>query len=139
MKARSSLVDHRVDTKFILMAAWTAIMCLYIYCDIYSLYRPGQLGHMLDGKMGPFDVTQAGLFLAGLLMVVPSLMILLSVLAPARAGRVANLVAGVLYFLVNVGNLFGEGWAYYFLFGLIELGLAVFIFVVALRWPRQGA
>jgi uncharacterized membrane protein len=94
---------------------------------------------MMDGKMGPFDVSQLGLFLAGLLMVIPSLMILVSALATARIDRIVNLAASTIYFMVNIGNLLGESWAYYYLFGLLELGLVVFIFLKSLRWPRQGA
>jgi hypothetical protein len=137
MNERPSLLERKVDTKLIIMAAWIALMCLYLYCDWFSLYRPGQIVGMMNGKMGPFDVTQMSQFLAGLLMVIPSLMILLSVLATAGISRIVNLTAAPIYFLVNIGNLVGEAWAYYFLFGLLELGLTAFIFVAALKWPRQ--
>jgi hypothetical protein len=94
---------------------------------------------MMNGKMGPFEISQMSLFWAGLLMVIPSMMILVSALATAKTGRIVNLAACPLYFLVNVGNLLGESWAYYYLFGLLELGLVIFIFVMALRWPKQGS
>jgi hypothetical protein len=138
MNEKPPLVERKVDTKLILMAAWIALMCLYIYCDWFALYRPDQVGGMMNGKMGPFDVTQMSLFLAGLLMVIPSLIIPVSVLATAKISRIVNLAAAPIYFLVNIGNLAGEVWAYYFLFGLLELLLTIFIFVVALKWPRQA-
>jgi len=138
MKAKPSLVDFKVDTKLVLAAAWIAMMFLYIYCDYFSLYKPGQLGGISAGDMGFMKVTQASLFAASGLMVIPSLMILVSACAAARANRVINMIASVLYFLVNVGNLIGETWGYYYLFGLLELGLVAFIFVVSLRWPRRG-
>ncbi len=135
MNEKLLFVDNKVDTKLIIMSAWVALMCLYLYCDIFSLFRPGQLGSMSSGKMGPFDVSQGSLFLAGFLMVIPSLMILVSTLAPARANRILNLVASAFYLLVNIGNLLGESWAYYYLFGILEVGLIIFIFVISLRWP----
>jgi hypothetical protein len=138
MNEKPSLVERKVETKLVIMGAWIALMWLYIYCDWFSLHRPGQISGIMNGKMGPFDVTQMSLFLAGLLMVIPSLMIPLSVLATAKISRIVNLAAAPIYFLVNVGNLAGEVWAYYFLYGLLELGLTIFIFVVALKWPRQA-
>lgn len=139
MSVKTPLVERRVDTKLIIMAAWIALMCLYLYCDWYALFRPGHISSMMNGKMGPFDVTQMSLFLAGVLMAIPSLMILLSVLATARLGRIINMIASAIYFLVNVANLIGETWGYYYLFGLLELCLVIFIFIKSLTWPRQGA
>jgi hypothetical protein len=120
------------------MSAWIALLCLYLYCDWFSLYRPGEIGRISAGRMGFLDVSQMSLFTASLLMVVPSLMIFLSALVAAKANRILNLVTAVAYFLVNIGNLIGETWGYYYLFGLLEVGLAIFIFVVSLRWPREG-
>jgi len=139
VKEKTALLERKVDTKLIIMAAWIAMMCLYIYCDMYSLYRPGQLDSMMQGKMGFFEVSQTSLFWAGVLMVIPSLMILVSVLATARVGRIVNIVVSANFVLVNIGNLIGEAWAYYYLFGLVELGLVIFIFVISLRWPRQAS
>jgi hypothetical protein len=138
MNEKPPLVERKADTKLIIMAAWIALMCLYIYCDIFSLFKPGSIGSMANGKMGPFDVSQMNLFLAGLLMVIPSLMILVSALATARIGRIVNVAASVIFFLVNIGNLVGETWGYYILYGLLEMGLVIFIFIISLKWPRQG-
>lgn len=138
MNEKPGLVEHRVDPKLILMAAWASMVALYIYCDWFSLFRPGQLADMAGGHLGPFGVSQPSLFLMGALMAVPGLMILLSALLPARAGRILNLGASAIYFLVNAGNLVGETWAYYYLFGLLELGLSALIFIRALRWSRES-
>jgi hypothetical protein len=136
MKEKSPMVEHKVDTKLIIMSAWIALMCLYIYCDFFSLFKPGQIGEISAGKIGFMAVSQTSLFFASLLMVIPSLMILVSALAAAGVSRVINLVASAIYFLVNIGNLLGETWGYYYLFGLLEAGLVVFIFIRSLRWPR---
>lgn len=138
MNEKPGHAEHRVDTKLILMAAWASMVALYIYCDWFGLYRPGGIAGMAAGHMGPFEASQLSLLCMGALMAIPGLMILLSVLASARISRAINLVASALYFLVNVANLLGETWAYYCLFGLLELGLAVLIFLLALRWPRMA-
>jgi len=131
--------DVKADAKVILAFAWTALLGLYIYCDIFSLFRPGVLEGMLAGKMGPFEVSQASLALASLLMILPILAAPASVLLPARVGRVLNLVLAPLYFLVNIGNLLGESWIYYYLFGILELALTAGIFLIALRWPKENS
>ena len=139
MTEEPALLDRKVDTKLILMSAWIALMCLYLYCDIYSLYRPGTIDSILKGKMGFLDVTPMSLFWAAVLMAIPSMMIFVSALAAARQNRIINAIVSPIYFLVNIGNLLGEAWGYYYLFGLLELGLVVLIFAMALRWPRQGS
>mgnify|MGYP000980906165 CR=1 FL=1 len=130
-------LDVKADPKVVLALAWTALLGLYIYCDIYSLFRPGILEEMRAGRMGPFDVSQASLALAALLMILPILAAPASILLPARAGRILNLVLAPLYFLVNIGNLLGEAWIYYYLFGILELALTAGIFLVALKWPKE--
>jgi len=138
MENKLSLVEQKVNIKLIIMSAWIALMCLYIYCDIFSLYRPGTIGSITSGKMGFFDVSQMSLFSASLLMVIPSIMILVSTLATPRASRIINMVTSVIYFLVNIGNLIGETWGYYFLFGLLEIGVVILIFVISLKWPTES-
>ena len=59
--------------------------------------------------MGPLDVSQATLVLASLIVIIPAVMIALSLLLPARVNRPLNLVLAILYTLVNISNLVGEG------------------------------
>jgi hypothetical protein len=73
-----TLVDHRVSVKVKLAGLWTAMMLLYVYADILSLYRPGQIAEIESGKMGPFDVSQSSLVIASLIVILPALMIALS-------------------------------------------------------------
>ena len=129
--------NRRVDTKLKLAAAWMALIALFIYADFLSLYRPGQIDEIRRGVMGPLDVSQATLVLASLIVIIPAVMIILSLLLPARVGRLLNLVLAILYTLVNIGNLVGEGWVYYVLFGIAEIAITVYIFLTAWRWPPK--
>ena len=130
--------DSRVNTKLKLSAAWTALIAFYIYADFLSLYRPGEIGEVQRGMMGPFDVSQATLLVASLIVMIPAVMIVLSVLLSARVSRSLNLGLAILYTLVNISNLVGEEWAFYFLFGIAEIALTVYIFFIARRWPASG-
>jgi hypothetical protein len=127
--------NRRVDPKLKLAAAWMALIALFIYADFLSLYRPGQIDEIRRGVMGPLDVSQATLVLASLIVIIPAVMIVLSLLLPARVNRPLNLVLAILYTLVNISNLVGEGWAYYYLFGIAEIAITALIFFTAWRWP----
>jgi hypothetical protein len=133
-----NLEDAESHVRIRLAAAWTALIALYIYADSLSLYRPGQIEEVRNGVMGPVDVSQATLLLASAIVIIPAVMIVSSLLLPAGANRSLNLVLALLYTLINIGNLIGETWAYYLLFGVAELGITAFIFFTAWRGPREG-
>jgi hypothetical protein len=63
--------EEKVSAKIRLAGAWATLIALYIYADFLSLYRPGQLEEVGRGVMGPFDVTQATLLIASLLVIHP--------------------------------------------------------------------
>jgi hypothetical protein len=69
----------------------------------------------------------------------PALMVVLSLTLRVSLNRPANLALGLLFTLVNVGNLIGENWVYYFLFGLLEIALTLTIVAIAWSWPRRDA
>jgi hypothetical protein len=131
--------EATVPVRFKLSALWGALMFLYMYADIISLYKPGQIEEMMAGRMGPFPVTQGSLVSAALLMLIPALMVFLPLALKPRLGRWVNIVVGVLYTAVNVGNLVGVSWAYYLLLGIAEMALTLVIVWVAWRWRHaQG-
>jgi hypothetical protein len=130
-------VDGKIDTRLKLAAAWIALIAFYIYADFLSLYRPGQIDEVRRGVMGPLNVSQATLVVASLIVIIPTGMIILSLHLSATVNRPLNLVMAILYTLVNVSNLVGEGWAYYFLFGIAEIAITVHIFFTAWRWPTR--
>jgi hypothetical protein len=134
-----ALVDHGVGVKVKLAGLWTALMMLYVYADILSLYRPGQIAEIEGGKLGPFDVSQSSLVMATVIVILPALMIALSLTLRASRNRRANLALGLLFTLVNVINLLSESWVYYFLFGLLEIALTLTIVATAWNWPRHDS
>ena len=109
-------------------------MFLYVYADVLSLYRPGEIDEIRDGKMGPVDVSQGTLLAASAVVIVPALMVVLSLVLPSRINRPANIAAGVVLTLVNVVNVIGESWVYYWVFGILEV--LVTVLIVRLAWER---
>ena len=122
-----------------LSALWASLMFLYIYADIFSLYKPGQVEEMMAGRMGPFPVTQGSLLTAAVLMLIPALMVFLSLALKPRVDRWANIILGVLYTAVNIGNLVGETWAFYILYGIVEMAITLLIVGYAWKWRNPRA
>jgi cbb3-type cytochrome oxidase subunit 3 len=122
-----------------LSALWATLMFLYIYADLFSLYRPGHLEEMTAGRMGPLPVTQSSLVAAAILMLIPAVMIFLSLALKPKVGRWANIILGVLYTAVNISNLIGETWAFYLLYGVVEIALTFLIVWYAWQWHPSEA
>ena len=131
------LNEFTADTRQKLTGLWTTLMLLYIYCDIYSTFRPGHLEEAIAGRMGPFEVSQGSLAILGSLMIPTALMVAVSLFARAGVARLASIIVGAIYTCVNIANLIGETWAYYWIYGALELGITVLIIIVAARWPRE--
>jgi hypothetical protein len=121
-----------VGVRIKLSALWATLMFLYVYADVLSLYRPGEIDDIRAGKMGPLDASQGTLLAASAIVIVPACMIVLSLILPSRTNRWANLAAGVVFTLVNVVNLVGESWVYYWAFGLLEI--LVTLLIVRYAW-----
>jgi uncharacterized protein DUF6326 len=137
-RSRSALEDPRMPVQAKLAAAWTSLMFLYIYVDYLHLYKPGTIDDILDGVVYKFDISQPLLtiFLASL--AVPATMIVLSVILPARANRVINLVVPSVYIPYSAFELAGESWLYFYGLGVgLELLLLAFILRSAWTWPRR--
>ena len=136
---KSTLEDVQINVKLKLSALWVTMMLLYIYADILSLFRPGELAEILKAFMGPFPATQGSLFVASILMMIPAIMVFLPLVLKPKVNRGVNIAVGVLYILVNISNLIGESWAYYIAFGVVEIVIALLIVLYAWKWPQQAS
>jgi hypothetical protein len=137
--ANTTAATHevKIGVKIKLSALWVTMMLLYIYADILSFFKPGQVEEMIAGRMGPLPATQASLLAAAFLMTIPAVMVFLTLVLKPNVSRWANISAGVVYTLVNIGNLIGETWAYYLFFGIVEVILALLIIGYAWTWFKQ--
>lgn len=136
-ETNTALHDPPVPVRAKLAAAWTSFMFLYIYVDYFHLYKPGAIDDLRAGVVFEFQISQPLLTVFLTLVAIPSLMIVLSVILPARANRVINLVVASLYIPVSAFNAVGESWTYFY--GL-SIGLEVLLLAFILRsvwtWPR---
>jgi hypothetical protein len=127
-----------VNVRIKLAALWTSVMFLYIYADYFGLYVPGALQKMLDGRMAPLGHVNQGMLVGtSLMLAIPAVMICLSVLLRPGPCRILNLVFGALYTLIILVTMWG--WAFYIVYGVIEITLTALVVALAWRWPRAEA
>lgn len=133
------LKEFDVPTPLKLSAAWAATVLCYIYCDYFDLYVPGKVQSMIEGEgpLGP--VSQVTLLGAGVLLLIPSTMVFLSVALRPTASRLSNLIFGVVYTLIMVLLAVVVRWYFYKLFAVVESVLTATIVWIAWRWPKVDA
>ena len=132
------LEDKKVNRKVKLALLWVALMFLYIYNDIFSMYQPGHVADLFEGHLEGLQFTQTLLFGAALLMALPSFMVLLSLILKAKVNRLVNVVVGAFHILILIGTQFvgeGETWFYWRVNELLEALFLVVIIWTAWKWP----
>ena len=137
-KAAGILEDRKVNVKVKLALLWVALMFLYVYNDIFSMYQPGHVADLFEGHLEGVQFTQALLIGAAILMAFPSFMVLLSLILKARVNRIVNIVVGIFHILVLIGTQFvgeSETWLYWRFNELLEAMFLVLIIWSAWKWP----
>lgn len=135
-KAGLVLEELRIPTQLKLAGLWATVMFMYIYVDIIGFFSPGVIEDILVGKVYVFDITQTWMLLSVMLMTIPSLMVFLSLVLPAKANRYANIGLGAIYIFIAMGTAAGEINAYYIFGSAVEVVLLIMIVWIAWKWPR---
>jgi hypothetical protein len=129
-----------LDIKTKLQTLWIFATLNYIYCDVVSLMDPHLLPQYLKGNVSGLTLTPGFLLGASILVEIPIAMALFSRLLPTRANRWANIVAGAVMTLVQLGTLFvGTTATYYALFSAIEIAATAAIVWLAWTWKNPAA
>ncbi len=134
------LEDRKVNVKVKLALLWVALMFLYLYNDILSMYQPGHVADLFEGHLEGVEFTQTLLIGAAILMAFPSFMVLLSLILKARVNRIVNIVVGIFHVFVLLGTQFvgeGETWFYWRFYELLEALFLVLIVWSAWKWPTS--
>ena len=132
------LENPKVNIKVKLSSLWASLIALYIYGDYFDLYTPNKVPNLLDGKSMLDSPTK--LFLAALMLAVPSLMIALSVLLKPKLNRLLNLIFGGFLTLVVilVGSTSISAWhSFYVFYAVLEALVTLLIVYLAWNWPKE--
>ena len=129
----------KLDIRIKLAFYWIALMFLYIYNDILSLYQPGHVGELAEGHSQGMYFTQPILFGAAVLMALPGLMVILSVTLKANTNSMLNIIIGVFHILVLIATQFigqEDTWLYWRFYELLELIVLLLIIISAWKWHK---
>jgi len=85
-----TLQNEKVNIKIILAALWIAVMFIYVYADIKTLFQPEIPEQIISGIMGGMTINQSFLFAAAILMSIPPIMIILSLILKPSVMLVVN-------------------------------------------------
>src|SRR5688572_32718760 len=127
----ATLEDKPIPVGAKLAAAWTGIMFLYAYVDIIAFFKPGVVEDILAGKVWEFDVSQTLLTTFLALMAIPVFMVVLSMVLPARANRITNLIVASVQVPYTAFNVVGESWTYFYTGPPFVLGLVLELILLA--------
>jgi hypothetical protein len=132
----TDLRDSKVDVRVVLSGLWTSMLFVFAYVDIFGFWRADVLEGALAREAPDlgFRIDQTFLTLTTVYVLVPILMVAVSLVAPARLNRVANIVVSLLYAASVVATMIGETWAYYLIGSCVEVVLLLVIARVAWAW-----
>lgn len=133
MSTTTRYQDYWVNPRIKIAALWTSVLFVYVYVDLFGLFRPDVRADIEAGKMFVFTIGQGVLLGMTIYVLVPILMLFLSLILPVRSTRTANLVVPVLYAVTVVGSAVGE-WSYYLLGSFVEVVLLAGVVYHAWTW-----
>lgn len=130
------LENPKINIKLKLSALWSSLIALYIYGDYFELYVPGKVEKLIN--VTAILDTPTKLFLASLLISIPSLMIALSIILKPKINRLLNMVFGILLTLVVVvvgSNSLYTWLSFYVFYAFLEGIITLLIVWYAWKWP----
>jgi len=135
MAATTHYQDYRINPRIKIAALWTAMLFVFVYVDLFSLYRSDVRADIAAGKIAAFTIGQGYLLGVTIYVLIPSLMVFLSLVLPVRLARMVNVVAAVVYAVTVAGSAIGE-WSYFILGSVAEVAALAGVAYYAWTWPK---
>ncbi len=127
-----------VSVRMKISGLWTAMLFVFAYVDIFSLYRADFRADIEAGTIGGFAVNQSFLLATTIYVVIPSLMVFVTLVLRPRANRTVNVALSSMYALTIIAGAIGE-LNYYILGSAIEVALLAAIGYHAWTWPKLSS
>jgi hypothetical protein len=139
MDVKRTLQNEKVNVKIVLSALWIAVMFIYVYADIKTLFQPEIPEQIISGIVGGMKINQGFLLAAALLMSIPAIMIILSLTLKPGINRWVNIIVSFLHILLIVVTRFvpAKIWYYYIYYQSVEAIFHMLIIWYAWKWPKQ--
>lgn len=136
MSATTVYQDSWINPRIKIAALWASMLFIFVYVDLFSMFRADIRADIEAGKMFAFTIGQGFLLGVTIYIVIPSLMVFLSLVLPVRVTRMASIVLAALYAVTIAGGAFGESNYYYILGSLAEVALLAGVVYYAWTWPK---
>jgi len=133
----TNIKSTKMNPKILLILLWVFYTVNFMYCDTLSSLEPGVLEMHMSGFTGGGTVKITDGFLLGTAMMfeIPFVMIVLSWVLKYRANRWANIIAGTLFVLAQIGSLFlGAPSPAYIFYVVFEIAALLLIVWNAWKW-----
>ncbi len=137
MTAETKFEPANVNVRIKISALWTAMLFVFVYVDLFSLYRPDIRADIEAGELSGFTINQLFLFGTTAYIVIPSLMVFGTLILRPRVDRIANIALSIIYTLTIIGGAIGE-WNYYILGSVLEVALLAAVVYYAWTWPKEA-
>ena len=137
MTPGTKLEESKVNVRIKISALWAAMLFVFAYVDLFSLYRPDFRAGIEAGEIAGFTIGQGFLLGTTVYILIPSLMVFLALVLRPQINRIANIALSVVYALTIIGASIGE-WNYWILGSAVEVGLLGAIVYYAWTWPREA-
>jgi hypothetical protein len=127
----------KMDTNILLILLWVFYSVNFMYADTLSSMEPGVLAQEMSGYVadGTVKITPGFLLGVAALWEIPFLMIVLSWVLKYRANRWANIIAGTLFIVAQIGSLFmGKPSPAYIFYSTVEIVGLLLIVWNAWKW-----
>jgi hypothetical protein len=135
MNASTGFEHFEVSPRVRISALWTALLFIFAYVDLFSLYRPDIRTDLDAGRLSGITVDQTFLLATTIYIIIPSLMVVGALVLRPRINRVVNIALSATYAVTIVATAIGA-WNYYLLASAIEVALLASIAYCAWTWPR---
>jgi len=136
MTVETKLESANVNVRIKIAALWTSMLFVFVYVDLFSLYRPDFRAALQADQIGGFTVNQSFLVGTTAYVVIPSLMVFGALILRPRVNRIVNIALSTIYAVTIIAGAIGE-WSYYVLGSAIEVALLAAIAYYAWTWPKQ--
>jgi MFS family permease len=122
-----------IDVRIRMSALWVATMLVFLYVDLFSMYREDFRQDLDEGQIFVFEVGQPFLLGINAYVIIPSVMAYLTLVMPRRLNRIVSIVIASMYAITIAGAAIGE-WAYFVLGSLVEVVLLAIVIHHAWTW-----
>jgi hypothetical protein len=142
IKMNTNSKTVKTNMKILLILLWVFYSLNFMYADQLSHLEPGVLAGIMSGTVadGTVKLTYGFVLGTAIMFEIPFLMIVLSWILKYRANRWANIIAGTLFVVVQIGSLFaGAPSPAYIFYSTIEIAGLLLIVWNAWKWTNPEA